>query len=69
MVNKELSKNNPEKSLTKIRKVHAGRCNLGRITVRHQGGGVRQKIRSIDFRGDKFDIPAKIETIEYDPNR
>lgn len=59
----------PRKSLLKTRKSNAGRNNQGRITVRHRGGGVKRKIRIIDFKQDKFDIPAKVESIEYDPNR
>jgi len=47
----------------------AGRNNKGRITVRHQGGGVKKMYRMIDFKQDKYNVPAKIETIEYDPNR
>jgi large subunit ribosomal protein L2 len=47
----------------------AGRNNKGRITVRHQGGGVKKMYRLIDFKQDKYNIPAKVETIEYDPNR
>jgi len=58
----------PHKKLTKIRKQHAGRTK-GKITVRHRGGGARRRVRLIDFKRDKFDIPAKVATIEYDPNR
>ncbi len=66
---KDLSKVKPQKSLTVKRVKSAGRGNTGRITVRHQGGGAKRKIRQIDFRRDKFDIPAKVSSIEYDPNR
>jgi large subunit ribosomal protein L2 len=59
----------PHKSLTKGGKRGSGRNNQGRITTRHKGGGHKRKYRSIDFMFDKRDIPAKIETIEYDPNR
>jgi len=52
-----------------IKKGQAGRNNQGKITVRHQGGGVKRFIRQIDFFRDKFDIPGKIMSIEYDPNR
>lgn len=69
LVNKELSKARPKKSLITIKKKKAGRNNTGRITVRHQGGGAKKFIRKVDFIRDKFDIPAKVETIEYDPNR
>ena len=65
----EITKDTPERSLTVIRKAHAGRNNLGRVTVRHQGGGSRQYIRIIDFKRDKKDIPARVSAIEYDPNR
>ena len=64
-----LDKVKPEKSLLDTNKKNAGRNNYGRITVRHQGGGNRQKYRIIDFRRDKIDMPAKVLFIEYDPNR
>ncbi len=64
-----LSKVEPEKSLLEPLKKHAGRNNTGRITVRHHGGGNRQKYRVIDFKRDKQDMPAKVMTLEYDPNR
>lgn len=69
LINKDLNQVRPLKSLRVIKKKHAGRNNQGRITVRHQGGGVKRYIRLVDFKMDKFDIPAKIETIEFDPNR
>lgn len=59
----------PHKSLTKGGKRAVGRNNQGRITSRHMGGGHKRRFRDIDFKYDKKDIPAKIETIEYDPNR
>lgn len=65
----EITKSTPERSLIVIRKARAGRNNQGRVTVRHQGGGVRQYIRMIDFKRDKRDIPARVAAIEYDPNR
>jgi len=64
-----LSKVKPEKSLLTIIKKHAGRNNTGRITVRHHGGGNRQKYRIIDFKRDLVDVPATVLTLEYDPNR
>ena len=64
-----LSKVAPEKSLLEPVKKHSGRNNTGRITVRHQGGGNKVKYRTIDFRRNKDDIPAKVASIEYDPNR
>jgi large subunit ribosomal protein L2 len=65
----DITKNKPEKSLILSDKNRAGRNNQGKITVRHQGGGSRKKIRIIDYKRDKFDIPAKVVAIEYDPNR
>ncbi len=64
-----LSKVAPEKSLLTIVKKHAGRNNTGRITVRHHGGGNRQKYRIIDFKRDLTGVPATVLTLEYDPNR
>ena len=65
----ELSKVAPEKSLLVPMNKHAGRNNYGRITVRHRGGGNRRKYRIIDFKRQKFDVPGKVLTLEYDPNR
>ncbi|RKD25437.1 LSU ribosomal protein L2P [Caminicella sporogenes DSM 14501] len=65
----EITKKEPEKSLTITLKKHSGRNNQGRITVRHRGGGVKTKYRIIDFKRDKDGIPAKVTAIEYDPNR
>ena len=59
----------PEKSLLEPLPKKAGRNNNGRITVRHQGGGVKRRYRRIDFKRNKDGIPAKVATIEYDPNR
>ena len=68
--NKEITKDTPEKSLTNSLKKNAGRNNQGKITVRHHGGGSRRKYRIIDFkRNTKDDIPARVVSIEYDPNR
>ncbi len=64
-----LSVNEPHKALTTGFKRGTGRNAFGRITTRHKGGGHKRSYREIDFRMQKFDIPAKIETIEYDPNR
>lgn len=64
-----LSKVKPEKSLLEGKKKTGGRNNHGVITTRHQGGGHKQKYRIIDFKRNKDDIPAKVATIEYDPNR
>ena len=65
----ELTKKEPEKSLLAVKKKHAGRNAQGKVTVRHQGGGNRQKYRIIDFKRNKDNIPAKVVAIEYDPNR
>lgn len=65
----EITKTTPERSLTVIRKQHSGRNSMGRITVRHRGGGARRQIRLVDFKRDKVNIPAKVAAIEYDPNR
>ena len=65
----DITKTQPEPSLIVIRKSQAGRNNQGKITVRHQGGGVKRYIRQIDFFRDKFDVPGKIMSVEYDPNR
>ncbi len=65
----EISKVAPEKSLLAPLKKNAGRNSQGRITVRHQGGGHKRKYRIIDFKRDKDNIPAKVFSIEYDPNR
>ncbi|MGE5800320.1 MAG: 50S ribosomal protein L2 [Syntrophaceae bacterium] len=59
----------PEKGLTKPVKKTGGRNNAGRVTSRHRGGGHKRKYRVVDFRREKTDIPAKVKTIEYDPNR
>ena len=59
----------PERSLLTVLKKHAGRNSYGRITVRHKGGGNRQKYRIIDFKRDKTNMPAKVLRLEYDPNR
>ena len=65
----EITKDSPEKSLTVAIKKSGGRNNLGRVTSRHRGGGHKRRYRVIDFRRDKIGIPAKVFSIEYDPNR
>ena len=65
----EVTTKTPEKSLLETKKKTGGRNSYGRITVRHIGGGNRQKYRIIDFKRNKDGIPAKVATIEYDPNR
>ena len=67
--NEEITKKTPEKSLLATKKKNAGRNSYGRITVRHQGGGNRQKYRIIDFKRKKDNIQATVIGIEYDPNR
>ena len=65
----EITTDTPEKSLLAPKKKNGGRNNTGKITVRHQGGGAKQKYRIIDFKRNKDNIPATVKTIEYDPNR
>lgn len=65
----EITKATPEKSLIKTIKKTGGRNNAGRITCRHIGGGHKRRYRVIDFKRDKRDIPAKVESVQYDPNR
>jgi len=62
-------KKEPERSLLETKKKSGGRNNQGKITTRHIGGGNRQKYRAIDFKRNKHNVPAKVEAIEYDPNR
>jgi large subunit ribosomal protein L2 len=66
---RELSRVKPEKSLLEKLKKTAGRNSYGRITVRHHGGGNKQKYRVVDYKRDKLDMPATVQTVEYDPNR
>src|SRR5581483_4681217 len=65
----ELTKREPEKSLLEPRRRSGGRNNRGHITTRHRGGGHKRRYRRIDFRRDKFGVPARVAAIEYDPNR
>src|SRR5882757_1706017 len=65
----ELTTDRPEKSLLAKSKKHSGRNNTGKIMVRHKGGGEKRQYRIIDFKRIKDGIPAKVMTIEYDPNR
>ena len=65
----DITRTIPEKRLVKAKKRISGRNSQGRITVRHRGGGAKRAIRVIDFKRDKFDVPAKVASIEYDPNR
>jgi large subunit ribosomal protein L2 len=65
----EITTSKPEKSLVKAKRKRGGRNNYGRITVRHRGGGSKRKIRLVDFKRNKRGIPARVASIEYDPNR
>jgi len=65
----EITTSKPYKKLLSVKKKSGGRNNTGRITSRHRGGGHKQQYRIIDFKRNKMDIPATVETIEYDPNR
>ena len=65
----EITKSEPERSLVQRPHKYSGRNSLGRITVRHRGGGNRRLIRSVDYKRDKLDIAARVAAIEYDPNR
>ena len=67
--NEEITTNKPEKTLLRKKTKTGGRNHQGKITVRHIGGGVKQKYRVIDFKRDKYDVPGKVATVEYDPNR
>jgi large subunit ribosomal protein L2 len=69
LVRDELTTNRPEKTLVSGKKSHAGRGAGGRISVRHQGGGHKQRYREIDFKRNKYGIPGTVKSIEYDPNR
>ena len=69
LVNEEITKSAPEKSLLTTIKKNSGRNNQGKITVRHQGGGVKRKYRIIDFKRNKLEVPGTVASIEYDPNR
>ena len=69
LVNEEITTSTPEKSLTITMKKNGGRNNQGKITVRHHGGGEKRKYRIIDFKRNKLNVPGKVASIEYDPNR
>ena len=69
LVNDEITKSTPEKSLVGEKRKKNGRNNMGRITVRHRAGGAQRKYRIIDFKRNKFDVTGKVAAIEYDPNR
>jgi large subunit ribosomal protein L2 len=65
----EITTSKPERSLLAPLSKSGGRNNRGRITVRHRGGGHKRRYRIIDFRRDKVDVPGKVASVEYDPNR
>ncbi|OQA40063.1 MAG: 50S ribosomal protein L2 [Chloroflexi bacterium ADurb.Bin325] len=65
----DITRATPERSLLRPLRERAGRNNTGRVTVRHQGGGHKRRYRVIDFRRDKHGVPARVASIEYDPNR
>lgn len=65
----DITKKKPEKRLVKIRRRTGGRNAQGKITIRHRGGGAKKCVREIDYKRDKYDIPAKVASVEYDPNR
>jgi large subunit ribosomal protein L2 len=65
----DLTSTRPLKRLTRGKKRTGGRNNVGRIAIRHRGGGHKRTLRAVDFRRDKLDVPGKVATIEYDPNR
>ena len=69
LVNEDITKSTPEKSLVVSMNKKSGRNNQGKITVRHHGGGEKRKYRLIDFKRNKYDIPGTVASIEYDPNR
>ena len=69
LVNSEITKSTPEKSLVVTIKKNGGRNNQGKITVRHHGGGAKRKYRIIDFKRNKLNVPGVVASIEYDPNR
>ena len=69
IIKDEVTAEKPEKSLLRPLKSRGGRNNKGRVTARHRGGGHKRKYRVIDFKRDKIDIPGKVASIEYDPNR
>src|ERR1700727_1258690 len=69
LVNDDITTNEPHKPLLAVKPRTGGRNNMGKLSIRHQGGGHKQKLRLIDFKRDKYGIPATVATIEYDPNR
>src|SRR6201994_2088952 len=69
LVNDDIKTNRPYKPLLAVKQRTGGRRNSGDLTMRHHGGGHKQKLRLIDFKRDKYGIPGKVVSVEYDPNR
>ncbi|MGA3072046.1 MAG: 50S ribosomal protein L2 [Terracidiphilus sp.] len=69
LVNDDLTTDRPHKPLLAVKQRTGGRRNTGDLTIRHQGGGHKQKLRLIDFKREKYGVPGRVATIEYDPNR
>src|SRR6202000_549087 len=69
LVNDDITTNRPHKPLLAVKQRTGGRRNSGDLTMRHHGGGHKQKLRLIDFKRDKYGIPGTVATVEYDPNR
>src|SRR5215471_10214150 len=69
LANDDLTTDQPHKPLLAVKQRTGGRNSTGRLSIRHQGGGHKKKLRLIDFKRDKFGVPGKVATIEYDPNR
>src|ERR1700743_2632511 len=69
LVNDDITTDKPHKPLLGVKQRTGGRNSDGKMTMRHHGGGPKQKLRLIDFKRDKYGIPGKVTTIEYDPNR
>ena len=69
LVNDDITTDKPYKPLLTIKQRTGGRRNAGDLTIRHQGGGHKKKLRLIDFKRDKYGVPGRVATIEYDPNR
>jgi large subunit ribosomal protein L2 len=69
LVKDDLTTDKPHKALLRVKPRTGGRNNMGKLVIRHQGGGHKQKLRLIDFKREKFGIPGTVATVEYDPNR
>ena len=69
LVNDDITTDKPHKPLLSVKPRTGGRNNMGKLVIRHQGGGHKQKLRMIDFKREKYGIPGTVATVEYDPNR